>query len=285
MPPTSQTGPPAISATAASSGRSGSSGARATVAAGRWSARRDVIEAGPSRLAGPTPGGARGHPARQPGEGPERGRHAGGPVAGPPSGSGRSRSRSCASTSSRYGALRPSSSACRPWSTMRPRSSRTIRSGVRHRAEPVGDHEHGPPPHQRREAPVDQPLARRVELARRLVEDQDARVGQDRPRDGEPLPLPAAQADPALADERLVAVVHLLDELSRRAPPPPRALIAAGEASRAPYAMFSRDRPLEQEHVLLDHGDEPPVATGGRSSGCRSRRARRRPRSGRGSAR
>src|SRR3712207_7747544 len=44
-----------------------------------------------------------------------------------------------------------------------------------------------------------------VEGARRLVEDQDGRVAQDRPRDRDALALAAREAEAALADHRVVA--------------------------------------------------------------------------------
>ena len=52
-------------------------------------------------------------------------------------------------------------------------------------------------------------LGRRVHRGGRVVEDQDARVHDQRPRDGEPLALAARERDPALADDRVVAVGEL----------------------------------------------------------------------------
>ena len=52
---------------------------------------------------------------------------------------------------------------------------------------------------------LDQALGVAVERAGRLVEDQDARVAQDRARDRDPLALAARQARAALADRRIVA--------------------------------------------------------------------------------
>ena len=42
--------------------------------------------------------------------------------------------------------------------------------------------------------------------AGRLVEDQDARVGDERARDGDALALPARQVDAALDDRRVIAL-------------------------------------------------------------------------------
>ena len=51
-------------------------------------------------------------------------------------------------------------------------------------------------------------LRLRVERAGRLVEDQDLRIPQERPRDRDPLELPARQVRPALAEPQI-------DELRR----------------------------------------------------------------------
>ena len=48
-----------------------------------------------------------------------------------------------------------------------------------------------------------------------VVEDQDARVGEQRARDRDPLALAARQRQPALADARVVAVGQLGDEAGR----------------------------------------------------------------------
>ena len=51
-----------------------------------------------------------------------------------------------------------------------------------------------------------------VHGAGRIVQDQDHRVGQDRPGDGDPLPLSARQGVAALADHLSVATVEVPDE-------------------------------------------------------------------------
>jgi hypothetical protein len=45
-----------------------------------------------------------------------------------------------------------------------------------------------------------------VEVRGRLVEDDDAGTGQERPRDGEPLPFSARQAVPAFADDGVAPI-------------------------------------------------------------------------------
>ena len=66
---------------------------------------------------------------------------------------------------------------------------------------------------QRPQAVLDERLALAVEARRRFVEHQDARVGEDRARDRDALALPARQLDAALADDRVVLLLELLDEL------------------------------------------------------------------------
>src|SRR5690606_24157807 len=56
------------------------------------------------------------------------------------------------------------------------------------------------------EAVLDERLALTVEAGRRLVEDEDLRIGEDRARDGDALALSAGELHPSLADDRLVPV-------------------------------------------------------------------------------
>ena len=68
------------------------------------------------------------------------------------------------------------------------------------------------------QGPVDQGLALGVGLAGELVEDQDARVAQDGPGQGQALLLAAGQLGAGLADARLVAVRQLHDEVVGEGP-------------------------------------------------------------------
>ena len=54
----------------------------------------------------------------------------------------------------------------------------------------MGDDERGSSPQQRAERALDEALRRQVERGRRLVEDQDPRVGQKGAREGDQLALP-----------------------------------------------------------------------------------------------
>ena len=74
------------------------------------------------------------------------------------------------------------------------------------RREAVRDDQARAAPQQRDERALDQRFVFGVELTRRLVEDQDARVLEQDARDREPLALAARELVPALADDRVVAV-------------------------------------------------------------------------------
>ena len=61
--------------------------------------------------------------------------------------------------------------------------------GAPDRRETMGDDERRPPGQQAAQAELDPPLGADVDARRRLVQDEDARVGQERPREGDELPL------------------------------------------------------------------------------------------------
>ena len=58
------------------------------------------------------------------------------------------------------------------------------------RAQAMGDDEARSPGQQPPDGFLDQLLRMRVDVARRLVQDQDARIGHQRPCKGQQLPLP-----------------------------------------------------------------------------------------------
>ena len=76
----------------------------------------------------------------------------------------------------------------------------------------VRDEQHGAALELAAERLVDGLLRARVDGAGRVVEDQDPRIAQDRPRQRDPLPLPAREAQPPLADDGVVAEGQRLDE-------------------------------------------------------------------------
>ena len=84
-----------------------------------------------------------------------------------------------------------------------------------HGRQPMRDHDRGASLHQPLHRLLDQRLRLRVQARRRLVQDQHARIRQERPRQRHPLPLAARQLDAALADQRAVALRQARDELMR----------------------------------------------------------------------
>ena len=78
--------------------------------------------------------------------------------------------------------------------------------GERDRRQPVGDDQRRPAAHHLAQREPDPRLGRRVDRGGRVVEDEDARIDEERAGDREPLALAAGERDPALADHRLVAV-------------------------------------------------------------------------------
>ncbi len=138
------------------------------------------------------------------------------------------------------GALVASSSSCVPWaisapffisrmwSALRICDSRWVISSV---VRPSQDAAH---------RALDLVFGGAVDGAGRVVQDQDARVGQEGAGDGEALALPARERHAALADHGLVAFGKACDKLVRlrlRAPLPRSA--PASPRPRAPKAMFS----------------------------------------------
>src|SRR5580704_13351183 len=98
---------------------------------------------------------------------------------------------------------------------------------------------------------VDDRLALGVERARRLVEDQDPRVGDQRAGDRQPLPLTARQIGRAFVDEGVVAALQPLDEfLGPGEPGRHDDLVKAG--IRLARGDRVADRAAEQK-ILLHH--------------------------------
>ena len=97
------------------------------------------------------------------------------------------------------------SSSCVPGGDDAPALHHGDPVGVAHRREPMRDDQHGAPRHQPLERELHHALALGIERARRLVEQQDRAIGEDRARDRQPLPLPAGQPHAALAELARVA--------------------------------------------------------------------------------
>src|SRR5918994_5521690 len=85
--------------------------------------------------------------------------------------------------------------------------------GVPDSAQAVGDDDARPALQQRGQGSLDDRLRARVYVARRLVEDEDARVCQDRPGEREQLALALAECSASLTQNRVVTVREGLDEV------------------------------------------------------------------------
>ena len=81
--------------------------------------------------------------------------------------------------------------------------------------QPVRDHDRRAARQQRPQPSLDRGLGVHVDVRGRLVQHQDARVGDQRPRQRDQLPLPGRQPAAALADLGVVALGQRLDELVR----------------------------------------------------------------------
>nr|ACR35398.1 unknown [Zea mays] len=80
------------------------------------------------------------------------------------------------------------------------------------RRQPVRHQDGGPPLHQPLQRLLQHALRLRVQRARRLVQQQDGRVLEHRPGDGDPLLLPARQLHAPLADRGPVPIGQLAHE-------------------------------------------------------------------------
>ena len=71
----------------------------------------------------------------------------------------------------------------------------------------------GTPGHQAPQALLDEALGVHVDVGRGLVEDEDPRVGHQRPREGDELALAGGELDSALADLGVIALRQRHDEV------------------------------------------------------------------------
>jgi hypothetical protein len=123
----------------------------------------------------------------------------------------------------------------------------------------VGDDERRPVAGELGEALLYRRLGLRVDRRGRLVEHQQSGFFEYRPRDDEPLALATGEPHAALADQRVVPVGEVLDELVdlRAAGRPLDRLVGRLEA---PVPDVLPDRPEEEERLLTDVADGAPEA-------------------------
>ena len=101
-----------------------------------------------------------------------------------------------------------------------------------------------------------------VDRGRGVVEHQHPRVGEHRPGQRDPLPLPAREREPALADERVVALGEALDErVHLRGPRRGQHLglrrVGTAVGDVGPDGVGEQERLLEHHAQLAAQVDEP----------------------------
>src|SRR5690242_18591700 len=118
----------------------------------------------------------------------------------------------------------------------------------------VGDHNHGAVLHQIGKRLLYQHFTLGVEVAGGLVQNQDGRVLDQRPRDGDALALAAAELEAASADHGLIAVRQTRDEIVRQ-----RGFGGGadglGRHVRAAIRNVVGDRVVEDKGFLRDDAD------------------------------
>ena len=124
--------------------------------------------------------------------------------------------------------------------------------GERDRGRTVGDDDRRPTRHHLAQRGADLVLLRGVHRRRGVVEDQHARVGEHRARDGDALTLAARERVAVLADHRLVPVGQRLDEVGRArerggAAHLVEVRLGVGERDVLAHAVAEQERVLEHD--------------------------------------
>ena len=134
--------------------------------------------------------------------------------------------------------------------------------GEADRREPVGDDQRGAPVHERAQRAVDLELALGVDRAGGVVEHEDARVDEQGAGDGDALALTARQRVAALADDGVVAVGQLQDEVVRAGCPRRRLDLLERRVGSTERDVVA-DRLREEERLVGHHPDVRPQAGDG----------------------
>ena len=132
--------------------------------------------------------------------------------------------------------------------------------GPANRGKPVRDHERRAPLHQVLEPLLNESLRFGIEAGCSLVQDQDARVRQDRASDRHALALAAGELHPALADDGVVLFGEPLSELVHAGNAAGfQDLLLGGAGAREGDVFF--DGSVEQERILKHHAELRTVAS------------------------
>ena len=125
--------------------------------------------------------------------------------------------------------------------------------------EPVGDDQRGAPLHQDAQGAVDALLDLDVDGARGVVEDQDGRVDEQGPGDGDALALAARQRVPPFADHGVVPLGQVADEPGGAGGLGGRLDLVHGRVG-PPVGDVVPDRHGEEERLVEDDADVRPQA-------------------------
>src|SRR6266852_5998591 len=130
-----------------------------------------------------------------------------------------------------------------------------------HRAQAVRDQENGAPCTHLAQVPLNDALGFVVEGARGLIEDQNAGIDDERPRNGNPLPLATRQRAAVLADHGVVAFGKSRDEVVRSRKPRGasdgiQGLARIGQGDIVPHRAI-------EEKILLEHDPHLTTEPGG----------------------
>ena len=143
--------------------------------------------------------------------------------------------------------------------------------GPLHRAQAVGNDKGGAPVHHPLQSQLDQMLCLGIHAGGGIIEDQNARVGQQGAGNCQALLLPAGKRHPALAHLRIVAIWGLHDKIVR----------LGGLAACLDFCLgglwFAKgdilaDRSREEGCLLQHHADLAAQRIDGHASGCRCHR-------------
>jgi len=124
--------------------------------------------------------------------------------------------------------------------------------GADHARQPVRQDQRRAAPRETIDRLLDHRLVLGVDRGQCLVEDQDRRVAQQGAGDRQPLALAARQIDAALAEDRLIAVGQLQDEIMGVGVARRGFELVVGRI-RLAEAQIVLDRAVEQIGVLMHH--------------------------------
>lgn len=130
--------------------------------------------------------------------------------------------------------------------------------GMTNRAQPVGDDEACAPLHQPLQRFLDHRLALAVEVAGRFIEDEYARISEQRTGDGDALLLPTREPHTTLADESFIPALELADEPIGVGRPRSADQLLIGCAT-ARIANVLADCAIKEKYILLNNPKQSPV--------------------------